>query len=544
MKQRIICILLSFFSLIFLIQGQSWADTPERFFLLGNNQKAQVVDTEWRVLASLPLDKAPQQVITNRQGDKLFLCKDKDHWSLSLLKPDYTGYQKQFKQASVLTTFVMDQQRSCFWAISQSVTQKGFEKLLRIDLKSLECRQIPLDSPGVTIALTPQEDRLIVTTAGVDPFSANLSFFATDSLKILKTIPIAKNPATNYFVQNGQVLLATSYGYNPNLKNLAVNPLIKTADPIPAAAYYIDLQTMQLCKRVQLGELSVDYVAKNETVYALTAENNHGKVVSLAGDGKVGIYPVDFIPKQVELAAERSELYVVGAKEVAVFHGDDGRLVRKYQFNWKIDQLIIPESSAYGLIYHPTNRGILSIMDLDNQQIIKTLPLGRGYMVAWKTLDYTASIISGDVSVLLDVSDMLFRTGDILVIPQKNLAYIYNNFSLDVAVVDTEKKEVIQRIGCDLGAACNLFYPVNQKYLIAIGPNQWKFINTETQKVDLNLRLKWIGGDKIIVPHVYHSSAGAVLVIANGKKIIWVNLENGEIIRKLNSITKDAVIGW
>jgi hypothetical protein len=544
LKRRISGILLAALFLFLTFQGHSWADAPERFFLLGNNQKAQVIDSDGRVLASLTLDKGPQQVITNQRGEKLFLCKDKGHWSLSLLKPDYTAYQKEFERAAVLTAFAINRQHSYFWALSQSVAQGGPSELLRINLMNLESQQIPLDSPGVSITLTPGEERLIVTTAGTDPLSANLCFFEADSLIIRQTIAIAKNPAANYFSQDGRVLLATSYGYNSNLKNLAPKTLVKTATPIPAAAYFIDLNTMQLRKQVQLDELSVDYVAKNRTVYALVAEKNQGRVVCLDESGNAATYRVDFIPKQVEIAAERSELYVIGNKEVAVFHIGDEHLVCKFQFNWKIDQLVIPADSAYGLIYHPTNRGILTVLDLNNRQIIKTLPLGRSYMVAWKALGYTASIVEGDVFVLLDAPDIIFRTGDILTIPQKKLAYIYNNFSLDITAVDTEKKEVIKRIGCDLGAACNLLYTSNQKYLIAIGPDQWKFINVETQKVDLNLRIKWIGLDKKIVPHFYHSSAGDVLVIANGKKVIWIDLETAKIIRKLPTITSDAVIGW
>ncbi len=537
MKRRLSGILLLTFFLCLSFQGQSRADTPERLFLLGNNQKAQVSDADGKVLATLPLDKGPQQVITNQRGEKLFLCKDQSHWSLSLLRADATAYQTELRQDASLTGFVMNREHSYFWALVEAGTGGKRAELLRINLANLEHQHTTLDTPGVTIALTPREERLIVTTVGADPLSAALHFLNAASLQTLQSIPIAKNPAATFFSPDEQSLWVTSYGYHLNLSKVAGRQLVQADSAIPAAAYDIDLNAMQLRRQIRLSELSADLIVRDGSIYAFVAEGNQGKVICLSGNGNVIEYPVDFIPRQVEAAPERSELYIIGHKQLAFYNTASRKLLGELQLNREIGRFLALPGSSRGLIYHPTNRGILSVVDLDTRQITTTARLGRGYMVAWKTY----SLISGDVFVL---GDIFFRNGDILALPEKRLAYIYNHFSQDVAVFDIGQNEVIRRIGCNIGNSGYLLGAPNRKYIIAVGPDQWKLINVATQKVDLNLRIKWIGRDKKIVPHFYHSSAGDVLVIATGKKVIWVDLENAEIIRKLPTLTRDAVIGW
>jgi hypothetical protein len=552
MKKRIIILFWAAVILACWGCGQILAHSGERIFLLGQNKQAEVIDTHGRKLGSLALDEAPRAVITNRQGEKLFFCSGKNRWSLAMLRPDQAAYQKELQFATLLTAWLMNKDHSCFWAITRTKDCAGQAVLVKVDLENLEYQQIELDSPAVCLALNPAEDRLVVATLGKEPNSSNLCVYNPASLQAIQTIAIAKNPAALYFAQDNRTLLATSRGYNQYLAHSAPKGLSYRETAVPAGISYIDLDTVRVKAVIRLGDLSADYLRIDDRLYAITAEQDRGKVVALDDSGIAAEYPVAFIPRQIAVDPVNQVLYIAGLKNVAVFENGSARPLAQLAFERRIEQVIpLPESHS-ALLYHPTIRGSLTELKLNDHdyQRGESMPLGRGYMAAWKLLGYASSMYAARdggtalLGALLATPGMMVRGGEMVMVTPKQKLYLYNRFTQDVAVVDTVKMRVVRRISCALaGRNCRLFGTPNEKYVIIAGAHQWRLLNTESERVELNLRLNWLGLGKPATPYFYHAPSGDQLILAGGKNIFFIDLEKGRIIRRIPSATRDAVIG-
>lgn len=545
MKNKLMFFIL--ISLMFFQLGQNpaLANDIEPIFLLGKNNQAEVMDINGKILSSLTLMNGPQKVITNICGSKLIFCKDKKQWSISLLNNELNTIKKRLTENSQLISYAINQNHSQFWAISHRNEKDENDELIQVDLKTLECNRISLDSPGIGIALSPNEAYLIITTRGLNPLYGNLLILKTDSFKIAGIFDINKNPADLHFFINQNILMISSYGYHPALKKID-KEIIQTDASIPGGADYIDLTTLKQSPSIPLGNICGKFIEKNGRVYALVSNDKNGRVIELNPSGISTEFSVNFIPRQIEVNLQRSEIYVIGLKNIAIVNQNNNQLIADFKFNWKIEQFVWHEDSPYGLVYHPTSRGILSILNLTDFRIEKNISLGRGYMVALKTLDYASSVSSGDISALLDAQDMITRSGNMLLVPSKKKAYIYNTFTQDVSIFDIENNQLKQRIGCTfLGDSAKLIMTPNQKFVLVMGEDKWRLINTETDQTELDLRIKWFDPfEKKITPSFYQTASGEQLIVSTGKKIYFVDLQTGKLNKKMASKTKNALISW
>ncbi len=537
-------------------QGLTLAGSEEKIFLLGQNKEAEVVDAAGNVLETLALDEAPRAVITNRQGAKLFLCGGKSRWSLALLSPgpDGRGYQRIMKLSGHLNAWLVDREQRHLWAVTEGQNAGNPAELVKVDLENLQYRRVELDSPARCLALSPAEDRVIVATAGKDPDFSNLVFWNPDTLQPWQTATIAKNPAALYFSQDCRTLLAVSYGYNRCFKIPAGDRLggMQGKTTLPAGISYIDLATGRVRDAINLGNLSSAYVHEAGRLYALTVEREQGRVVALDDSGIAAIYPVDFIPRQIALDSTNETLYITGRKELAVFKSGTAQRLAQLKLDRPIGQLVLLAESHDALIYQPAGRGVLSRLNGSDYRIENRLQLGRGYVAAWKTLSYgwgaDIAIRQGGMALLgtlLATPDMLTRRGDLLMVASKQKAYIYNRFTQDITIVDLQKRQILRRIGCtSAGRDCLLYAIPDSKYVIVSGSRQWRLINTESDQVDLTLRLNWLGLAKPAAPRFYPAPSGDRLIAAGPGKIYFIDPETGRVTGRVATATRAAVIGW
>jgi DNA-binding beta-propeller fold protein YncE len=559
------------------------APGEEPIFLLGQNEKAEVVLPSGQVIP-LELGKNPLQVLTNKKGQKLILCGGEEKKSgeikqgafLGLIAQDLKTYEKIIQCDSALTAYTINNDGSTIWLATQGGISKNEiinPKIYQISLESLIITEVVLDSIPCEIALSSDSKWLAVATLGKAETSI-LTLFETEPLKLAATFDIVKNPGLLSFNDDNTALVVAGYG-SPDIVEVVVdnngekeeksfiiptehNMKLKT--PTPAGVNIIDLISLQ-SKQVELGMVNQGLVAgADTTIYGFINGESNGSVIAASPVGLLWEKKCDFVPRFIQERPGTSQIFIIGGKKISIIDKQNGNPVKDITTDSDLIPFAFLNNSVYAYSYN-MNKQKLSIMNLDNFEVGKSLAVGSKGLAAFKTVVMIASVAQygnslqpqyvNGVRIPANVSRIYWSHAPqgnmVAVLGQKKL-YMLNSFLAEIYSYDINKGIVAKKLGYLGEKTLYLQMAPNGKYVILVSGDKWKLVNTVTDKADLTfdpvgLKVSF-AFQSVAAPTPYFSPDGEKMYIASGSKITVIDLRNGAKLAAFDSKTKDALVCW
>ncbi|HBE80682.1 MAG TPA: hypothetical protein DDW65_23290 [Firmicutes bacterium] len=122
-----------------------------------------------------------------------------------------------------------------------------------------------------------------------------------------------------------------------------------------------------------------------------------------------------------------------------------------------------------------------------------------------------------------------------------------NSFLAEIYTYDIQKEVVAKKLGYLGEKTLYLQMSPNGKYVILVAGDNWKLVNTLTDKADLTFS---VGGgisfafQEVTAPTPYFSPDGNTMYIPKDTKIMVIDLLNGKKQPLLTTKTKNAMIFW
>lgn len=561
------------FILLFGITFQTMASQEAPLFLLGDNEKAEIVWPKGKPIA-LPLGMNPLEVITSKAGRKIFLCAGETNKEGKILQGAFIGivdkdlkdYERVIQLDSKLTAYEMDKEATVLWLTTRGGLSNEEEiapKLLRLDLSTFELTECVLDSIPCELALASHEHELAVACLGdLDHDRSTVIIFNAHNLQPFYIREMPKNPGYLEFSEDGDSLVAAGYGYRDEF-TIPTEYSIKMAHPISAGAVVLDLVDRRV-KTIDLGAVHGEFViGRNNTIYGVTKAENQSIVKAMDATGFLWQNSCDFGVEYIQEQPEGERTFVMGGKRLRILQKDNGQVVKDHTLENDLKPFLFPRGSAQAFAYNVDARR-LNILNIDALEIEQTVKAGSGGLAALRAAVTVLSLVElynsyqpryvGGVRLPRRIShnhwglwDLTSR-GNIVACPDQNKLFMLNSYLNRIFMYDMKKGTIEKQMGGIGQETKYLQLAPNGKYVVLVTGDKWRLINTSNGQSALtfnpcgvNVRLAF---QESKAPTPYFSPDGTRMFIPKGSKVTVVDLENGKKLANISTQTKDALVGW
>lgn len=559
--------------LIAVISISTQASETQPFFLLGQNEQAEVVLSLKEVIP-LEIGKNPLPLVTVKDGRKVIICageskksgKIEQGASLRLLSPDYKSVEKIVPCDSSLNAYAINPEQTTIWLATRGGTkdkQTIVPKLYRVDLNPFKASAIPLDSIPVDLKISDDGKWLAVAELGsLKSDSSVLRLYNANSMELIARCQIPKNPGLMQFSDDQRYLVVSSYGY-PNLTSfdIPMNCYVEYDNvTVPAGVSIIDLEALQSRKH-GFEIINHEFIpGENGTVYVMVKGDTSNTVTAIGPSGLLWELSFNYTPQNIQERPGADQVWISGGKDISVIQKSTGNLIKEITANNDIKPILFLDNSIFAYTYN-MNSLKLNIINLDQLTIENNVAVGSAGFAAFKTIVLVASVIDYHNSLqpqyvngvqvprtTRQVPRFYAWKGNLVACPEKHKLYMLNSYLAQIHAYDMKTGEVDKKLGKLGEETIYLQMAPNQKYLILITGNKWRLINTETDKTDLKFNPYGFKvtavTSKAETPTPYFSPDETKLYIANKSKITIIDLEKGEKLKAPDTETKDAIVCW
>ena len=544
-----------------MVNYSIYATENDKFILLGTNEKAEVHFSSGSIV-SLDIGINPMQVITSSTNQKVILCagdtnKSEQGATLLLLNNDLNSIEKRIELNSALKGYAVNNNNSMAWLVTGAGLKKKadvYPKLYLVSLETLEIIETVLESMPCQIALSGDETLLAVTTIGEnDTANSKLAIYDANTLRLIDSFDIAKNPGILEFSQDDQTLIVAGYGFRDTFK-IPLDPYAKLTQQTSAEVGLVDLENWEM-QEIDLGDINQEFAfGENDMVYGIISQENNG-IIKAVGSKINWEIKCDFIPKYVQDWPGTDQLIVIGGEAIEIVNKKTGESQKQLSAGNDVVPFTFLDGSEYAYSYNMQNLR-LNVMNLNTLSLDKPVKVGSAGLVALKTLAVIGSAIqpqSVNVNgVRIQRTNHIYHVytpkGNMVACPERNKIYMLNSYLNRIYVYDMLSGKVTKKIVVPTEKAVFIQKSPNDKYIILASGDKWMLVNVETDQSTLKfnptgVKVTFIF-QAVTAPTPFFSPDGEMMYIPEGTKVTVIDLNKGKKLKAIKTETKDASVWW